>query len=612
METPEGGDAYAWAMASGSTGFAGSIRRLRAAPHGELRRVVAQFTRYRLLGVLAVACALAQAAFGLVPALVVRNVIDNLEHHGAKFGQNGLLIGLGLAAMVVAGVIGVGETYVTLRISKGVVADLRGQVFDHLLRQSVGFHTRTRAGDLMSKIINDVEGIDTLIGSTMLSLVTSTCAVAASLVLMFILSWQLSLVTLILFPILAVVLRLTRHTIYYRRLAVQEQFARITSYLHEILGPSGITLVKSLGRESHETARFHEANAEMRRLEVESGMAGRWITLVLYFLQLAGPAALLLIGTRLVVHGVISLGTLVAFAAIAAAGFGAGLSGLATGITALVSSMPLWARIFVLLDEVPDVAERASAFALASVEGAISFEDVSFTYEGQATPALREVSVCIAPGQLVALVGPSGAGKTTFSNLVARFYDPQVGRVQFDGHDLRDLTLASVSDAIGLVLQETYLFHRSIRENLLYGRPDATEVELARAVHHAALDEVISGLPDGLETLVGERGFHLSGGEKQRVAIARVILRDPAILILDEATSQLDSASEQSIQRAMTEVFRGRTSLVIAHRLSTIRAADLILVMDHGRIVESGTHDQLQHSGGLYADLHAIQFRATA
>jgi ATP-binding cassette, subfamily B, bacterial len=599
-------------MPPATAGIADAVKRLRSTPHGQLRRVVTQFSPYRLLGALAIACALTQAAIGVVPALVVRDLIDNLEHHGAKFGQNGLLIGVGLVAIVVAGIIGVAETFVTLRIAKGVVADLRGQIFDHLLRQSVGFHTRTRTGDLMSKIINDVEGIDTLIGSTMVSLITSTCTILASLVVMFILSWQLTLVTLILFPILAVVLRLTRHSIHYRRLAVQEQFARITSYLHEILGPSGITLVKSLGRESDERSSFLAANAEMRRLEVESGMAGRWLTLVLYFLQLAGPVVLLLVGTRLVVHGVISLGTLVAFAAIAAAGFSAGLGGLATGITALISSMPLWDRIFSLLDEVPDVAERPSAYALSPVHGAIAFENVTFTYEGQTSPALRDISVRIAPGQLVALVGPSGAGKTTFSNLVARFYDPQVGQVQFDGHDLRDLTLSSVSDAIGLVLQETYLFHRSIGENLLYGRPEATHGELERAVHHAALDHVIADLPDGYDTVVGERGFHLSGGEKQRVAIARVILKDPAILILDEATSHLDSASEQFIQHAMTELFRGRTALVIAHRLSTIRAADLILVMDHGRIVESGTHDQLQHSGGLYADLHAIQFRATA
>ncbi len=599
-------------MASGPNGITGSIKRLLSTPHSQLRRVVAQFHRYRLQGALAIGTAFAQAAFALVPALILRDLVDNLEHHGAAVGQNALLIAVGLAAIVVGGFIGVAETYLTLRISKGVVADLRGQIFDHLLSQSVGFHTRTRTGDLMSKIINDVEGIDALIGSTMLSLVTSTCAVLASLVLMFILSWQLSLLTLVLFPILAVVLRLTRHSIYYRRQAVQVQFARITSYLHEILGPSGITLVKSLGREKHERQRFEGANAEMRQLEVDSGMAGRWLTLVLYLVQLSGPVVLLLVGAHLVQHGVITLGTLIAFAAVAAAGFGAGLGGLATGITAMISSMPLWERIFSLLDEVPDVVERPSARVLAPVAGAIAFENVTFAYDSQTTPALRNVSVRIEPGQLVALVGPSGAGKTTFSNLVARFYDPQVGRVRFDGHDLRDLTLSSVSNAIGLVLQETYLFNRSIRENLTYGRPDATPGELERAVRNAALDHVIAGLPDGYETQVGERGFHLSGGEKQRVAIARVILKDPAILILDEATSHLDSASEQLIQRAMTEVFRGRTALVIAHRLSTIRAADLILVMDHGRIVESGTHDQLQRAGGIYADLHAIQFRTTA
>ena len=269
----------------------------------------------------------------------------------------------------------------------------------------------------------------------------------------------------------------------------------------------------------------------------------------------------------------------------------------------------MWTRIFEVLDEPSDVVESPSAVVVESFEGGVKFERVSFWYRGQSVPAIDDVSVSVEPGQLVALVGPSGAGKTTFSSLVPRFYDPQQGRILIDGYDVRTLALESLSDAVGMVLQDTFLFHTSLRENLLYGRPNATEQELDAACQHAALAPLIASLADGYDTVVGERGHRLSGGEKQRVAIARVILRNPAILILDEATSHLDSVSEQLIQAAMTALFKGRTSLVIAHRLSTVQSADLIVVLDRGRIAEAGTHDQLRRSGGLYSVMHETQFR---
>lgn len=364
----------------------------------------------------------------------------------------------------------------------------------------------------MSRVLNDVGRIDGMISTTLLSIVTSALMLAVSLAVMCLFSWQLTLLTVTIFPMVAVAVRLATRSVYHRGSLVQTQFGEITAYLQELLGPAAVMVVKSFGRERYEMARFAKANEEMRRLEIDSGMAGRWAGLVISTLRSAGPAAILLVGSVLVVHHVVTLGTLVGFAVVGAVGFGIGMQGLANAVLSAAATLPMWRRVFEVLDEPSDVADSPSAVALGPVRGEVTLDNVTFAYRSGARAALRNVTLQVEPGQMVALVGPSGAGKTTLSNLVARFYDPQEGNVTIDGKDLRDVTLASVSSAVGLVLQETFLFHATLRENLLYGRPDATELELTKAVRDAALEPVVSALPDGFETVIGDRGHRLSGG----------------------------------------------------------------------------------------------------
>jgi len=451
-----------------------------------------------------------------------------------------------------------------------------------------------------------------VIAETVLGLARAAIVALTTLILMVTFDWRLTLVALLLIPLMSLPVRRAGRATYRARTRTQQKLAELTAYLQEVLGISGILLVKAFVKQRAERSRHQALNAEVRRLEIQTAMVARWFRMVIDVMQAAAPALLILAGGYLVVHHDTSVGTVFVFATVLTSRLGQSLNQLANTHVNVLGSMALFRRLFQVIDNPPEIEDAPDAKPLSGVRGAISMEQVTFTYPGTRTPALNDVSLQIDPGQLVALVGPSGAGKTTLTALVPRFYDPQRGVVRIDGHDAREATLASLGENIGIVFQDTFLFHASIRENLLYARPDASEAELVAAARDAHLHEFIGSLPDGYDTLVGERGHRLSGGEKQRLAIARVILKNPRILILDEATAHLDTLSEQLIQAALAELFKHRTSLVIAHRLSTVLAADLILVLDHGAIIERGTHRELLERDGLYATLYRRQFRPPA
>ena len=574
-----------------------------------VRRVFGTFAPYRRQGALTLLCLIAGAALGLAPALLATALIDELASPTARFGRILLLAAAAVGAAVAGGLIGLAEAYLRSLISEGIMADLRGRLFDRLVGQSVGFYTRSRGGDVLSRLTNDVGRLDDVVSGTLFGLVSSLLAVLTTLGFMLWLDWRLTLAALAGLPLAVVPSRRIGQAAYRASQRTQDKLAELTAYLQEVIGISGILLVKAFARERAERARFAALNAAVRRLEVRQALIGRSYGMVMHALAAAGPALVWLVGGYLVVHDRISLGTVIVLGTVLTIrlyGAIADLGGLHVNV---VGSLAVFARIFALLDLPPEVADRPGARPLGRARGAVAFDGVTFAYPNVARPALAGVSFAAEPGQLVALVSPSGAGKTTASYLVPRFYDPQEGRVFVDAQDVRGVTLESLAENVGVVFQDTFLFHASIRENLRYARPEASEDALVAAATTAHLHDFVQTLPDGYDTVVGERGHRLSGGEKQRLALARVILKDPPILILDEATSHLDSVSERLIQAALRPLFAGRTSLVIAHRLSTVLAADLILVFDRGRIVERGTHAELSRLGGLYAELCRRQFQ---
>jgi ATP-binding cassette subfamily B protein len=575
---------------------------------GLARRVFKYFSPYWPRGIVVTVCIAAESVLALVPAVVFRALIDYLGQPGGQLGHVLLLVAAGVGAAIAGGLIGVLDSYLTTVISEGIVFTLRRQVFDNLLDQSVGWFTRSRSGELMSRLSNDIDAVNDVVTDTVFGLARSLFTAIATLALMLRFSWQLTLAVLVLIPLVSLPARKAGRASYKARARTQGKLAEMTAYLQEVLGISGILLVKAFVKQRAERARFGRLNEQVRRLQVRQEMIARWFGMVMQVLQAAAPAMILGFGGWLVLSGRTTVGTVFVFTTMLGQRLTGSLSSLATMHVNVVGSLAVFRRLFEYIDLPPQVADAPAARDLGQALGTLQFRDVTFTYPGAARPALDGVSADIAAGQLVALVGASGAGKTTLTSLVPRFADPQSGQVLIDGHDLRDLTLESVGRQVGVVFQDTFLFHASLADNLRYAKEDATDAELVAAAKAAYLHEFVSSLPDGYATVVGERGHRLSGGEKQRVAIARAVLKDPRILILDEATSHLDTVSEQLIQAALQPLLRARTSLVIAHRLSTVVSADMIVVLDHGRVLDHGTHAELLERGGVYRTLYERQF----
>ncbi|MGO1848019.1 ABC transporter ATP-binding protein [Microbacterium sp.] len=581
------------------------------------RRVIALFVPYR--GRIAVTAGLvvAGAAVGVIPPLIIQRVFDEALFPASGVVQVPLLVWL-VVTMIALYMLSSGvsalQTWFTSNVGNRVTGDLRVTMFEHLQSMELGFFTRTKTGVIQSRLQNDVGGVSGVLTTTVTSILGNTVTVIASLVAMILIDWRLTLISLVIMPPLVMVQRRVGQVRARIAAETQRSLSELTAITQETLSVSGIMLSKAFNRQSSESERYALENRNQIRLQVRQAMSGQVFFAVVHVLISSVPAVIYLVAGLLLDAdaGSITAGAIVAFTTVQARLLQP-LTSLMRVALEIQTSQALFARIFEYLDLRPAIIDRPDAMEASEAPGPlgrIEFRDVTFRYpdaSGESRPTLDGVSFSVEPGQHVAFVGPSGAGKTTIVYLAPRMHEASGGEVLFAGADVRELRQGSIIDHVGIVSQETYLFHATVRDNLRYAKPDATDDELVEACRRANIHHVIAGFEHGYDTVVGERGYRLSGGEKQRIAIARVLLKDPPVLLLDEATSALDTVSERIVQEALDQAARGRTTLSIAHRLSTVIDADVIHVVDGGRIAESGTHDELVASGGLYAALAAEQ-----
>ena len=609
-----------------------SVTAQKLAP-GTTRRIMRFAAPYRreLLGFLAVIVIGAVAA--VVNPLIFKKIIDDgIGTAPPATGRPGLVIGL---ALVVAGlavfeaVLSLFQRWYSARIGEGLIYDLRAKVYAHVQRMPIAFFTRTQTGALITRLNNDVLGAQQAFTGTLSQVVSNVIGVTLTLIAMFILSWQITLLSLVLLPVFVIPARLIGTKLQELTRESYGLNAQMNTTMTERFNVSGALLVKLFGRPEQEDQSFRDKAGRVRDIGITSAMYGRVFFAALTLVASLATALVYGFGGVLAAQGSLGIGTVVALSAYLTRLYGP-LTALSNVRVDVMTALVSFERVFEVLDLEPMVKDEPGAAVLPPGAASLEFDDVHFRYptaeevslaslesvavldQTPSVQVLRGVSFRAEPGQLIALVGPSGAGKTTISQLVTRMYDVQQGAVRIGGSDVRDVTLASLRDAVGVVTQDAHMFHDTIRANLSYARPEATDEQIWDALAAAQVADLVHALPDGLDTVVGDRGYRLSGGEKQRMAIARLLLKAPGLVVLDEATAHLDSESEAAVQRALSTALHGRTSLVIAHRLSTIREADQILVVDEGRIVEHGRHDELLASGGLYAELYRTQFARQA
>ncbi len=570
-----------------------------------LARIGRLFTDHRGPLTTVIAIIVVSSVLGGASPFLLREVIDVALPERDTTLLIWLVVGM-VAVAAVTSALGVVQTWISTKVGQQVMHRLRTDVFTHLQRQSVGFFTRTRTGEVQSRITNDIGGMQSVVTSTATSVASNLTTTITTAVAMAALSWRLSLVSLVVLP---PAIYLTRKVAGMRREITaqrQRELADLNVTIEEGLSVSGVRLSKTMGAGTALVERFTASSNRLIDLELRSELAGRWRMASMSIIFAAIPAVIYLSAGLPPTAGSLSIGTLVAFTALQSALFRPLMGLLGVGVS-LTSSLALFARIFEYLDLPVEVDDPADPVSLprATTRGHLRFEDVTFSYPGSDAAAVAGVSLDVPAGTSLALVGETGSGKSTIASLVARLHDPTGGRITIDGVDLRDVRLADLASIVGVVSQETYLLHTTIRENLRYAKPDATDDELVEAAKAAQIHDLVTRLPDGYDTMVGSRGYRFSGGEQQRIAIARTLLRDPRILVLDEATSALDTETERAVQRAFDTLAEGRTTITIAHRLSAVRDADQILVIDHGRVIERGTHADLLEAAGTYAALAA-------
>ncbi len=597
---------------------------------GLVRRVweFAHAYRARVAGFLVIV--IVESVIGLGPPLLIKRIIDHAVPQQDK-GMVTVLAGAMVAIAFATAALSMVERWLSATIGEGLIYDLRAALFDHVQRQPINFFARTQTGALVSRLNNDVIGAQRAVTGTLGTVVSNIVTLVVTLAAMAVLDWRLTVLSLVLLPVFLLPAKKVGGQLAGITREGFDLNASMNGTMTERFGVSGALLVKLFGRHDDERDHFSERAARVRDIGIRSAMYSRTFMVALTLVGAVGTAAVYLVGGREVINGSITTGTLVALGVFVTQIYSP-LTSLTNARVDLMTAFVSFDRVFEVLDAPNPITDKPDAVELTDPLGRIEFDHVTFAYPSGAEssvaslesaaqlaapdlgagPVLTDLTITIEPGEFVAIVGPSGAGKTTLSSLVPRLHDVTDGAVRVDGHDVRDLTQASLRAAIGVVSQDPHLFHESVADNLRYAKPGATDAELEAAARAARIHDVIAAMPDGYRTVVGERGHRLSGGEQQRLAIARMLLKDPAVVILDEATSNLDSENEAAVQDALSQALAGRTSLVIAHRLSTITDADRILVLDHGRLVEQGKHQELLDADGLYADLYRTLVRTEA